>query len=226
MTRTVSVIGWMAILTIITPNIMTSIKLIASIILLASSAAQAGMYRWVDESGKVYFSDRVPPSIAQKGHTTLNKNGVEAEHVVSAEVRRLKKEEALKKNQLAAELTEAKRLEEEQKRKDEQLLATYENREEIIAFYRKKLSRIDQSIGIWSARDESLSQKLIRLRKQREKTKDEMTRLTLDMQIKNAHDSLRKYRKAIKLNKADRETVVTQYKETLVRFDHLSKLDQ
>lgn len=205
---------------------MTSIKHIALLLLLSSSVAQASLYRWVDENGKVHFSDKVPPSIAQKGHTSLNKNGVEAKRTVSAEELKLKEQQRQEKQALEEELSEAKKLEEAQKRKDEQLLATYANREEIIAAYQKKLSTIDQSIGILSARDESLSQKLVRLTSQRKKTKDEMSRLTLSMQIENTHDSLMEYRKAIQVNHADRETMMNQYKETLVRFDKVSKANR
>ena len=202
---------------------MTSIKLIALVFLLTSSAAQANLYRWVDESGKVYFSDKVPPSMAQKGHTALNKNGVESERVVSAEELKLKREKEQEKVEQAEEMTEAKLAEEEQKRKDKQLLATYESREEIIAAYQKKISLIDQSIGIMSARDESLSQKLVRLTKQRKSTKGEMARLTLSMQIDDTHESLMGYRKAVKVNKLDRGKIMGQYRETLVRFDKLAR---
>lgn len=224
MTRTVSVVGLKAILTIISSNIMTSFKLIALVFLLGSSVAQASLYRWVDENGKVHFSDKVPPSMAQKGHTSLNKNGVESERTVSADELKLQKEAEQKKVEIEEEMTEIRRLEEEQKRKDEQLLATYETREEIIKAYQKKISLIDQSIGILSARDESLGQKLVRLTKQRKNTKDEMSRVTLSMQINNTHSSLMEYRKAIKVNQSDRDTMMDQYKDTLIRFDKLTRI--
>ena len=205
---------------------MTSIKLIALVILLTSSVAQASLYRWVDENGKVHFSDKVPPSMAQKGHTSLTKNGVESERVVSSEELKLKKEKHQENAKLEEEKTEAKLAEEEQKRLDDQLLATYESREEIISAYRKKISLLDQSIGILSARDESLSQKLVRLSKQRKSTKEEMSRLTLSMQIDNTHESLQEYRKAITVNESDRKIILGQYRDTLTRFDKLSKANR
>ena len=226
MTLADSVVGLRAILTIIPPNIMTSIKLIALILLLTSSVAQASLYRWVDENGKVHFSDKVPPSMAQKGHTSLSKNGIKAKRVVSSEELKQKKQEEQKEIELEEEKTEAKLAEEEQERLDKQLLATYENRDEIIAAYKKKLSLLDQSIGILSARDESLSQKLVRLSKQRKSTKEEMSRLTLSMQIDSTHESLKEYRKAITLNQSDRATTLDQYRDTLTRFDKLSKANR
>jgi len=224
MTRMVCVIGWVVILTIIRPIIMTSIKLIASACLLISCVAQASLYRWVDENGKVHFSDKVPPAMAQKGHTELKKNGVEEEHISSAEELRLKHEQEQKQRELELEKSQERLAEQEQQRKDEQLLATYETREEIIDAYRKKISLIDQSIGILSARDESLGQKLVRLKKQHKSSQDDMSRVTLAMQIESTQESLLEYQKAITVNRLDRKSMMEKYRETLVRFDHLSKL--
>lgn len=203
---------------------MTSIKLIAlTLLITTSSVSQANLYRWVDENGKVHFSDKVPPSMAQKGHIALNKSGVEAGRVASAEELKIKKEKEREKIELEGEKNETKLAEEEQKRKDEKLLAMYENRQEIISAYRKKISLIDQSVGILLARDESLSQKLVSLTKQRKVAKREDSRLTLSLQINDTHESLMEYRKAIKQNQVDREEMMDQYRETLLRFDKLNK---
>jgi len=202
---------------------MTSIKLIALLIFLTSSVAHASLYRWIDESGKVHFSDKVPPAMAQKGHTSLNKNGIESEKVSSAEELKKKEEEANKKQEVLAEMTEVKKAEAEQKRKDDQLLATYESREEVISIFKKKISLIDQSIGILSARDESLTQKLKRLNKKHRQTKSESSKITLSMQIVNAKESLTEYKKAIAINRADKDAVTGKYRQTLIRFDHLAK---
>ena len=205
---------------------MTSIKLIALIIFLTSSVAHAKLYRWVDDSGKVHFSDKVPPAMSQKGHTSLNKNGVEAEKVSSAEELKKKQEEAEKETQVLAEMTDAKKAEAEQKRKDDQLLSTYENREEVISTFKRKLSLIDRSIGILSARDESLTQKLSRLNQKLKQSRSESSKLNLSLQITNTRESLLEYQKAIELNNSDKDEVTEQYRQTLTRFDQLTKISQ
>lgn len=202
---------------------MTSIKLIALLIFLTGSVAHANLYRWIDENGKVHFSDKVPPAMAQKGHTSLNKNGIESAKISSAEELKQKAEEANKQQEVLAEMTEAKKAEAEQKRKDDQLLATYESREEVISVFKKKISLIDQGIGILSARDESLTQKLTRLNKKRKQTKSESLKITLSMRIENARESLTEYKKAIAINRADKNVVTGKYRQTLIRFDHLAK---
>jgi hypothetical protein len=202
---------------------MTSIKLIALCLLLGSSAAQASMYRWVDEAGKVHFSDKVPPAMAQKGHTSLSNNGLTSEQVSSADDLRKKHAEELEKREAHAEMTEAQALEEEQRKKDEQLMATYASRDEIISAYSKKLSLIDQSFGILTARDESLTQKVLSLKRQYKSTKDQLTRDNLLMQVTNAQGSLADYRKAATENRAERDVISGEYRENLIRFDKLAK---
>ncbi|MGB1310471.1 MAG: hypothetical protein ACPG47_04635, partial [Leucothrix sp.] len=134
-------------------------------------------------------------------------------------------EKADEEQVLLAEMDEAKQAEIEQKRKDEQLLATYESREDVIRVFSKKISQIDQSIGILKARDESLTQKLKRLNNKYKQTKDESSRVTLSMQISNAKDSLSEYQKAITMNHVDKKVMTGQYRKTLIRFDHLSASD-
>ena len=202
---------------------MTSIKLFALLFLLASTVAHASLYRWVDENGKVHFSDKVPPAMSQKGHTSLNKNGIESSKVSSAEELKQMEEESKKKTQILAEMTDAKRAEAEQNRKDEQLLATYETREELISVFQKRLSLIDQGIGIMRARDENLTQKLTRLNQKYKQTKKGAPRQNLSMQIQSVQESLEDYQKALALNNTDKEAVTDKYRETLIRFDHLNK---
>lgn len=202
---------------------MTSIKLIALLIFLTGSVAQASLYRWVDEEGKVHFSDKVPPAMAQKGHTSLNKNGIESEKVSSALELKQKADEANEKKQLLATATEAEKNEAKQKIKDDQLLATYESKDELMSVFNRKISLLDQSVGIMSARDESLTQKLKRLNKKHQHAKSGTSKMTLAMQIENAQASLREYKKAIANKHADKEAVTGKYRQTLIRFIHLTK---
>ena len=161
--------------------------------------------------------------MAQKGHTSLNKNGIESVKVSSAEELKLAQEKANKKQEALNDMTEAKQAEAEIKRKDDQLLATYDSREEVISAFNNKITLINRSIGILSARDESLTQKLKRLKKKHRLSKSEVSKISLSMQINNAQESLSEYKKAIAINRADKEKMTGKYRQTLIRFDHLTK---
>lgn len=96
--------------------------------ILLTPAVQAATYRWVDEQGKVHYSDTLPPQSAGAANTELDKQGrVKKENPrtrLSPEERR-----RLEESRLRGE--EAKREEEARARRDRALLTTYVSESEI-----------------------------------------------------------------------------------------------
>jgi len=96
--------------------------------LIAFDPALAATYRWVDQNGKVQYSDVMPPSQAGQGHTELDKQG----RVVKESKRtKLTPEERQRQAEAAARQADDKRRQEEQRRRDMALLATYASEKEI-----------------------------------------------------------------------------------------------
>lgn len=95
---------------------------------LAAGAAQAATYRWVDEQGKVHYSDTIPPQQAGKGSVELDKQGrVKKENPRTA----LSPEERRRQEEALSQSESAKRQEQLQRRRDKSLLSTYVSEEEI-----------------------------------------------------------------------------------------------
>ncbi len=86
--------------------------LILCLLMLASGIARAEIYRWVDEEGKVRFSDRVPPEAAKLERHVLDARG-NLRDVLSRQ--RTLEELTLHRNRLRAMASEAER----RKRQDE-----------------------------------------------------------------------------------------------------------
>jgi hypothetical protein len=83
--------------------------------------SQAQLYKWVDENGKVQYSDTVPPAAVDRARKELRTDGIvkqETQRAATAEERRLA---ALK----AVEDAKLKVIQDERDRKDKALLATY-----------------------------------------------------------------------------------------------------
>ena len=83
--------------------------------------SQAQLYKWVDENGKVQYSDTMPPSAIDRARKELRSDGTvkqETQRAATAEERRLA---ALK----AVEDAKLKIIQDERDRKDKALLATY-----------------------------------------------------------------------------------------------------
>jgi hypothetical protein len=102
--------------------------LIAGALGLVAQPVAAATYRWVDSSGKVHYSDTMPPQQAGMGHQELDKQGrvvrdVERTRRTAEEQRRA--EEARQ----AAETARQQKL--EQERRDRALLTSYTSVEEI-----------------------------------------------------------------------------------------------
>ena len=50
------------------------------VILFNPLAAQAKMYKWVDDEGQMHFGDRIPTKYQVKAHQELNERGVAIKH--------------------------------------------------------------------------------------------------------------------------------------------------
>jgi hypothetical protein len=106
--------------------------------------AQAKLYRWVDERGVVHYTDHIPPSEAERGHTELNAQGVAVDTVAPAksvqELRRERELERLREQQ--------ERLLAQQREEDEILLRTFRSVDDLIMAREGKLAAIDVVIGV------------------------------------------------------------------------------
>jgi len=94
------------------------------VLLLATGYAQAAMYRWVDGSGRVHYSDTPPPTYQKSGGEQLNKQGLVIKRTQSEAERRAE----------AERLEEEKRLQLEQQKqtqRDRALTQTYTSEAEI-----------------------------------------------------------------------------------------------
>jgi chromosome segregation ATPase len=102
----------------------TASSALAVVLLLAAGAAQAGMYRWVDSSGRVQYSDTPPVTFNQSGGAVMNKQGQVVKRTQSEAERKAE----------AERLAEQKKVEKEQQKQaqlDRALLATYTTEAEI-----------------------------------------------------------------------------------------------
>lgn len=196
--------------------------LTAVMVSLISLPAHSGLFRWVDDNGKVYYSDVIPPKVAQNGHTKLHQNGMVAERVESAEMRQRQiKLDQIKKERDAIQ-KEAQRKEDLQEMRDTQLLAMFGSAEELITIYESKLEMTDGSIAILKARHKKLSEKLAVIEARYEKIVNPNTKNLVGIKIDNILDDLHIYQQAITENLIERTKIEKQYKNDLERFHSLS----
>jgi hypothetical protein len=102
----------------------TVFRLLLAATLALALPAQAKMYKWVDEHGRVFYTDTPPPQVATRAVTELGKTGQAMRRTESIDERRIREIEARR-------IAEQKKIAEEHARRDRALLATYTKESEI-----------------------------------------------------------------------------------------------
>jgi hypothetical protein len=86
-----------------------------------SVPVHANTYRWVDDKGRVHYSDQIPPSDVRRAYSVINKEGVTVDNVKKAKT----KEQVEEEKRLKEQQEEQDRLAREQQKYDRILLDTY-----------------------------------------------------------------------------------------------------
>ncbi|MEN8261147.1 MAG: DUF4124 domain-containing protein [Pseudomonadota bacterium] len=122
------------------PKILLPIAPILFIGFLISGGADAAQtYRWVDEEGKVHYSDKIPPDQAKLRRETLNKQGITVNVIPGA-----KTQEEIAKEQRLQKMREAQeKLLAEQRARDETLLHTYRSEKDLLVTMETKVKVVD-----------------------------------------------------------------------------------
>jgi len=191
--------------------------------LLISVPVEAALYRWVDAGGKVHYSDKLPPKVAQNGHTKLNKNGTTKEKVASAAARKAKLLELKKERARQKALKAAKKLEDLQEMHDTQLLSMFSNLEELKSVYKNKMGISDDSIKVLKVRHRKLSDKLEKIEARHERVVNPADKRKLGMKIEDMLDNLHIYQQAITENLIERGKLEDRYEKDRARFVEITK---
>lgn len=197
------------------------ILLIASTsLLLVSSLAQAGLYRWVDDKGEVHFSDKVPVGATRKAVDEINKGGgVKSTRDPEAEaLARLKLEknaETIAQEEAAAQAKQDRVA--TLKKRDDFLLLTYENKEEIVKYFKTKIKLMKGNAAILKAQNIVLEKRLNKLLNRKTATKDQ------EKQIESITKTIGQYKKALQQNEKERLNISKNYQSDIKRYSELTQ---
>ena len=127
----------------------------ALLILLSCGAAMAdgGLYKWVDDAGKVHYSDAPPLQHQKQGVAELNRQGVVRKQAESEQARQQREaSEAVRKQEQQRQLDSA--------RYDKSLLESYRNVDELRQDREKQLGILQASLDAQYARMKTLNLQL------------------------------------------------------------------
>lgn len=136
------------------------------ILALAVPAAQAGMYKWTDDQGKVHYSDQVPPEAVRNEHEVLNSEGQTVQ-----KIQRAKTKAEIRAEEAAKAKAEAERKREEAARKkqedyDRTLLLTFTSLDDMKRARDQRIGTIESNVKIIESRIDSQQAKVDRLQEQ------------------------------------------------------------
>ena len=204
---------------------MKKIVVLGSVLLIALSA-QAGLYRWVDDAGNVHFSDKVPVAASKKSHSELNKTGDVTKTVDPSSIQNEKELQEIAANEKAKK-QEIQRIKQEALdvvyRRDDYLLATYENEDEIKHSFESKIKMLKGNSRILQAQNNVLNKKIVKLEKKVTTVTHKDTLNTLAGKIVNINKTIVQYRQALEENETQIAKLNADYKTDLNRFLELTQ---
>ena len=117
---------------------------VITILLTSSFAAQAKMYKWVDEEGQMHFGDKIPPQYQVKAHDELNSSGVVTQHRKAAKTVEEKAEEYRLERERKKVALELKR----KQQRDRVLLDTYTTERDLVVARDSRIEAIESQINL------------------------------------------------------------------------------
>lgn len=121
-------------------------KLGAGVICLSllSGAVHPGTYRWVDERGRVHYSDRMPPESRDRAYSVINPQGITVKNVDQAKT----PEQLMEERRLQMQREEEQRLARERLLQDRILLDAYSSVEDLIETRDRHLATLEGLVDV------------------------------------------------------------------------------
>jgi len=113
-------------------------------LLLAPWAAQAILYKWVDDEGRVHFGDRIPVQFQLKAHDEINQRGIVLKHREAAKT----PEEKAEAKRLEKERKKLALAEKKKKQRDRVLLDTYTTERDLIVARDSRLEAVGSQVQL------------------------------------------------------------------------------
>ncbi len=179
------------------------------------------MYRWVDDNGKVFFSDQVPPDQIRHKREALTESVRVMEVIEAAK----SKEQIELEKRLQKLRREQQKLIEKQRTHDRVLLSTFRNLEDMEMAMKGKLQALDAQRKVAEGNRTRLEKQLRRqlhkaaqYDRENKSAPDKLTRA-----IKDTRQQLKAVKQEINRHLAKRKQVEDNFKMDIARFKYLTQ---
>ncbi|CAA6805012.1 MAG: Unknown protein [uncultured Thiotrichaceae bacterium] len=170
----------------------------------------AKTYRWVDEDGKIHYSQSIPPSASQGGHSEINaKQGVVVKQVASQTERKknlTKKEDKAEKKVKEAAL------------RDELLVHMFSSEEDLKQHFQDRIKMIGTNIRLLQSNKKRMKSDINDLQNKLMKTENESVKQSLISHIRETKHNLLEHTKAIETNQQEQTETRVNMDRSLIKF--------
>lgn len=203
---------------------VTGMRLLVAVLLASAAAVSAGeLYRWVDEDGKVHYSDKVPPEHAARARDSLNRQGIKVDSVEAAPTPE-QLEAAREKARLEAE---ARKEKESQRRWDRVLLNSYETVADIERARDAEIEALQRTVDMTRTAMNSHQRQLHDLVDQAADMQRAGNPVPESMEsiLREVREKLQEREAYIEEQRAEQASVFAEYEQDIARFRELTGVD-
>jgi hypothetical protein len=193
--------------------------LLSTLLAISALPVQAQLYKWTDENGKIYYSDKVPPQHAKHQRDVLNEQGLTVEKIEAAKTA----EQLMEEEKQAKLLEEQRQKDEKQATYDQMLLNSYLSEENLISTRDAKIESIENIIRTSNLTLKNQEKRLMALRKSaanHERGGKSVPEAVLD-QIYKAKDQIQRTHDYIAKKKVEQGDIREKYGKDIQRYREL-----
>jgi len=196
--------------------------LLGLICLIATGAASAKLYRWVDAEGNVHYSDKVPAEHSKRARKEFSKEGI----VVKETGRAKTAEEIAKDKEMTRLRIEQQKLIDLQRAKDRVLVRTFKTEDDILMARNGKLVAINAHIQITRVNIRRLKEKLAGMQKSAASLERQGSTISRNLlkDIEQSRKQLKDSYASIIRKEQEKEAIRQKYAADLDRFRALKNL--
>lgn len=200
---------------------------ILSVLLLAAllhPAQAAKLYRWVDENGKVHYSDQVPAEHARQARDELNEQGITVDSVESAP-----SPEQMDTARAKAQAEAEKRKEAEaQERRDRRLLSSYTGVSDIERSRETEIAALQSTVDMTRAAQQSQRRQLAKLIHRAAEMERSGDRVPEDLvaKMKEIRGKIQERTEFIEAKRAEQAQIFAEYEQDIARYRELTEEEQ
>ncbi len=193
----------------------------------------AKLYKWVDESGQVRYSDTLPPEQKMKRHQMLDPDGrivdtLEAQKSPE-QIRRERAEAQRLEEEARREAEKQARVRAAQEHRDRVLLMTFTSESELLAAREERIAVIDSVISLLRKNIEQEQETISRLEQRAQNLyveKDKAVPGGLAQNIEYFNEKLLNKQRQLQLKIEEKQRIKRQYAEDLDRYRQLTQIEE